>query len=111
MCVLPLSFSAPCFGNQKQSTSLPDDFMQLGYRTNPKSVAQIMKYKVLCALHAVTSYYTCMKVETTLQVCINKFAVYICVELWNKVCYYVPVGYFVIGNLCSLVFVLYYIQT
>ena len=50
---------------QKQSTttSLPDDFMQLLYGTNPEPVAQIMKYKVpvSCALHAVTSYYTCMK--------------------------------------------------
>ena len=31
------------------------------YCTNPEPVAQIMKYKVSCALHAVTSYYTCMK--------------------------------------------------
>ena len=61
MCVLPLSFSAPCFSNQKQSTSLPDDFMQLLCGTNPEPVAQIMKYKVSRALHAVTSYYTCMK--------------------------------------------------
>ena len=56
-----ISFSAPCFGNQKQSTNLPDDFMQLLYGTNPELVAQIMKYKVSRALHAVTSYYTCMK--------------------------------------------------
>ena len=41
MCVLPLSFSAPCFGNQKQSTSLPDDFMQLLRGTSPEPVAQI----------------------------------------------------------------------
>ena len=61
MCVLLLSFSAPCFGNQKQSTSLPDDFMQRLCGTNPEPVAQIMKYKVSRALHAVTSYYTCMK--------------------------------------------------
>ena len=107
MCVLPLSFFAPCFGNQKQSTSLPDDFMQLLCNTNPEPVAQIMKYKVSRALHAVTSVLHLY--ETTL--CINTFAVYICVGLWNKFCYYVPVGYFVIGNLCSQVFVLYYIQT
>ena len=61
MCVLLLSFSAPCFGNQKQSTSLPDDFMQRLCGTNPEPVAQIMKYRVSRALHAVTSYYTCMK--------------------------------------------------
>ena len=29
LCVLFSSFSAPCFGNQKQSTSLPDYSMQL----------------------------------------------------------------------------------
>ena len=61
MCVLPLSFSAPCFSNQKQSTSLPDDFVQLLCGTNSEPVAQIMKYKVSRALHAVTSYYTCKK--------------------------------------------------
>ena len=66
MCVLPFSFSAPCFGNQKQSTSLPDDFMQLLCGTNPEPVAQIMKYKVSRALHAVTSYYTCMKLPYVL---------------------------------------------
>ena len=35
------------------------------------------------------------------------FAVCMCVYLWNEFCYYV--GYSVIGNLCSLVFELYYI--
>ena len=37
--------------------------MQLVKPTNPEPVAQIMKYKVPVsrALHAVTSYYTCMK--------------------------------------------------
>ena len=78
------------------------------YGTNPEPVAQIMKYKVSRALHAVTSYYICMKLPYVL---INTFAVYMCVGLWNKFCNYVPVGYFVIGNLSSLVFVLYYIQT
>ena len=38
MCVLPLSFSAPCFSNQKQSTSPPDDLMQLLCGTNPEPV-------------------------------------------------------------------------
>ena len=56
------------------------------YCTNPEPIAQIMKYKVSRPLHAVTSYYTCMY-ETTL--CINTFAVYMCVGLWNKFCYYV----------------------
>ena len=67
MCVLPLSFSAPCFSNQKQSTSLPDDFMHLLCGTNPEPVAQIMKYKVSRALHAVTSYYTGMKLPYVLK--------------------------------------------
>ena len=69
LCVLSISFSARCFGNQKQSTSLPDDSMQLGYHTNPEPVAQIMKYKVSLALHAVTSYYTCMKLHYVLYLC------------------------------------------
>ena len=42
--------------------------MQLGYRTNPEPVAQIMKYKVSRALHAVTSYYTCMKLPYVLYI-------------------------------------------
>ena len=57
--MLSVSFSAPCFGNQKQSTSLPGDSLQLC--TNPEPVAQTMKYKVSRALHAVTSYYASMK--------------------------------------------------
>ena len=36
------------------------------YCTNPDPVAQIMKYKVSRALHAVTSYYTCMKLPYVL---------------------------------------------
>ena len=64
--MLPLGFSAPCFGSQKQSTNLPDDFMQLLYGTNRELVAQIMKYKVSRALHAVTSYYTCIKLPYVL---------------------------------------------
>ena len=32
-----------------------------------------------------------------------------CVGLWNKFCFYVPVGYFAIGNKCSLVFVSSYV--
>ena len=40
--------------------------MQLGYHTNPEPVAQIMKYKISRALHAVTSYYTCMKLPYVL---------------------------------------------
>ena len=58
MCALSISFSAPCFGSQKQSTSLPDDSMQLGYCINPEPVAQIMKYiryHVLCMLSQATT--------------------------------------------------------
>ena len=42
--------------------------MLLLFGTNPEPVAQIMKYKVLIsrALHAVTSYYTCMKLPYVL---------------------------------------------
>ena len=36
------------------------------YCTNPEPVAQLMKYKVSRALHAVTSYYTCMKLPYVL---------------------------------------------
>ena len=38
------------------------------YCTNPEPVAQLMKYKVSRALHAVTSYYTntCMKLPCVL---------------------------------------------
>ena len=43
--------------------------MQLDYRTNPEPVAQIMKYKVSRALHAVTSYYTSMKLPYVLYLC------------------------------------------
>ena len=57
------------FWQSKQSTSLLDDSMQLGYCTNPEPVAQIMKYKVSRALHAVTSYYTCMKLPYILYLC------------------------------------------
>ena len=64
--MLPLSFSALCFGNQKQSTSLPDDSMQPLCGTNSEPVAQIMKCKVSRALHAVTSYNTCMKLPYVL---------------------------------------------
>ena len=39
------------------------------YCTNPEPVAQIMKYKVSRALHAVTSYYTCMKLPYVLYLC------------------------------------------
>ena len=39
------------------------------YCTNPEQVAQIMKYKVLRALHAVTSYYTSMKLPYVLYLC------------------------------------------
>ena len=53
------------------------------YCTNPEPVTQLMKYKVSRALHAVTSYYTCMKLPYVL------IAVYMCVGLWNKFCYYV----------------------
>ena len=61
LCVFSISFSAPCFGNQKQSTSLPDDSMQL-LCTNPEPVVQIMN--ISQALHAVTSYST---VHVTVQ--------------------------------------------
>ena len=37
LCVFSISFSAPCFGNQKQFTSLPDDSMQL-LCTNPEPI-------------------------------------------------------------------------
>ena len=36
------------------------------YCTNPEPEAQLMKYKVSRALHAVTSYYTCMKLPYVL---------------------------------------------
>ena len=36
------------------------------YCTNPEPVAQLMKYKVSRALHAVTSYYTGMKLPYVL---------------------------------------------
>ena len=36
------------------------------YCTNPETVAQLMKYKVSRALHAVTSYYTGMKLPYVL---------------------------------------------
>ena len=85
---------------QKQSTNLPDDFMQLLYDTNPEPVAQMMKYKVSHALHAVTSYYTCMKLPYVLIPL--QFTCIMYVGLWNKFCYPVPVDYFAIGNLCSL---------
>ena len=39
------------------------------YCTNPEPVAQIMKYKVSRALHAVTRYYTCMKLPYVLYLC------------------------------------------
>ena len=39
------------------------------YCTNPEPVAQIMKYKVSRALHAVTSYYICMKLPYVLYRC------------------------------------------
>ena len=39
------------------------------YCTNPEPVAQIMKYKVSHALHAVASYYTCMKLPYVLYLC------------------------------------------
>ena len=41
--------------------------MQLLCGTNPEPVAQIMKYKVSRALHAVTSYYTCMKLPYVIR--------------------------------------------
>ena len=43
--------------------------MQLGYCTNPEPVAQIMKYKVSRALHAVTNYYACIKPPYVLYLC------------------------------------------
>ena len=45
--VFSISFSAPCFGNQKQSTSLPDD--SCNYCSNPEPIAQILVYQ-LCML-------------------------------------------------------------
>ena len=57
------------FWQSKAIYSLPDDSMQLGYCTNPEPVTQIMKYKVSRALHAVTSYYTCMKLPYVLYLC------------------------------------------
>ena len=55
------------------------------YCTNPEPVAQLMKYKVSRALHAVTIKLLHLY-ETTLCIIINTFAVYICVGLWNKFC-------------------------
>ena len=43
--------------------------MQLVQPINPEPEAQIMKYKVSRALHAVTSYYTCMKLLYVLYFC------------------------------------------
>ena len=46
------------------------------YGTNPEPVAQIMKYKVSRALHAVTNYYTCIKLLCPMY---YTFAVCMCV--------------------------------
>ena len=73
------------------------------YCINPEPVAQIMKYMVSRARHAVASYYTCMKLPYVLYLC--RLHVCLIVE-WILL---LNVGYSVIGNLCSLVFVLYYI--
>ena len=61
-----------------------------------------MKYKVSRALHAVTSYYTCMKLPYVLYLC----RLHVCLIVEEIL---LNVGYSVIGNLCSLVYVLYYI--
>ena len=55
-CMFSISFSAPGFGNQKQSISLL--MIPCNYCTNAEPVVQIMN--ISRALHAVTSYYTCM---------------------------------------------------
>ena len=73
--MLSISFSAPRFGNQKQSTSLPDDSMQLLYCTNPKPVAQIMKYylsgyHVLCILSQATTLELNYPMYYTFAVCV-----------------------------------------
>ena len=55
------------FWQSKTILPVPVDLMiSCNYCTNPEPVAQLMKYKVSRALHAVTSYYTCMKLPYVL---------------------------------------------
>ena len=59
LCVFSISFSAPCFGNQKQSICLLDDSQN--YCTNPEPIAQILVYHVLCMLsQATTLIFNCL---------------------------------------------------
>ena len=53
LSVYSISFSASCFGNQEQFTSLPDD--SCNFCTNPEPIAQIPVYHVLCMLSQGTT--------------------------------------------------------
>ena len=60
-------FFCTMFGQSKTIYPVPVYLMiSCNYCTNPEPVAQLMKYKVSRALHAVTSYYTCMKLPYVL---------------------------------------------